>query len=364
MSHGVITVVSDNFWKEIRRHHLSPLFIYNLQNIFDLCIQHNLDGESFSILEDIIKSLMEDSEFELNSNSEEDFSVFYQELLLVIEEIDPILSDFFSKFVVSYIDSPSIDEDDIEGELNKGFDLVPYDDAGNEGDDLDSGEELKSVIVISEYTEQYLTVGFSHEFRIEEVELYDKFLTFVKKPLFYRFDLRSLRASCYLPKYIEQKKHKDGYYRLYNEKGEFLPWPNVYPCLFCTISTDSIEAQRREFGLDDNLSYRSFFTETLASMGLTLDSSACKKFTKGMQEFSQDEELAARLYQIKDFLYLEEFFSGKDLLSVEGIGKKTQYILVQNGFRLKEDLLERSKDVIRLLGKKGYKILNNVKENF
>ena len=148
MNPGVSIVVSNSFWKSIKRHHLSPLFIYNLQNIFDLCTQHNLDSESFLILEDVIKSLMEDTGFALNSNREEDFSVFYQELLLVIEEIDPILSDFFSKFVVSYIDSPSIDEDDIEGELNKGFDLVPYDDAGNEGDDLDSGEELKSVIVI------------------------------------------------------------------------------------------------------------------------------------------------------------------------------------------------------------------------
>jgi hypothetical protein len=353
----------DVWRKIIRKYNLSDLFIQNLQNIFDICDQYNLDHDSFLILYDIIEIVLEYSDINATSDDNEEFIAFYNELILNIKE-DEYLSDFFYNFVLDYSQLSILNHNQIENELDKGFDLVRYNQNVDDiiQDDMDDGD--KHCIFITEYTTDFLTLGFGSDYFLEDSDIYGKILSKIENPILFRYNLKSLDSSCHYPQYVEQKINNDNFYRVFDDEGNVLPWPNVNPCLFCTLSSEVIKKQKEKFGLDDVIAYRGFFVNILTSMGLSFNNAGYLNFILGMYQ-SSSEDLCENLYNLNKFYYLEDFFTGNELLKIHGIGPQIQNELLRNGFRIISDLLEREEDVIKILGqKRGLNIINEAQDKF
>ena len=344
--------MNDIKWRKIiAKYKLSSFFVYGLEPILSAYKKQDHLEEKYQKLLTVLENCLESTSIDYTSDEKEVFILFYLEFSKQVK-LDKELKDVFLKVIANLVPTTIQLQGTIEDDL--ALTIIKQN-----GDDI--GEQaVKTCLVITELNDDYFTISFSNDFQFIDYDIYGKIIQRMNKPKCFRFSLHNLDSIFYIPQYIEQKE-ADGIFWVEDEKGDILPWPNKTPCHFCTVDYNKIKKHMKDYNMEDDIFYRDFFFNLLSSRGLTIESQDYLYFKQQEIHKISSQQSLCKLYNLNSFYYLEDFFSGKELIQIRGVGEITLKILLKNGFRIIADLKEREKDLRELLGdKKANSILNNI----
>lgn len=341
--------MNDARWQEIiNKYKLSPMFTYGLEQFLYSSKKSGMSNDDYEEMLSILDKCLEETKADYTSNDKQELVMFYTEFsvrLLKNQRLKEVL-----------LQALNTNE-------NKGLQLsssVPQRIEDKENDNKEN--RIDSCVVITELNYKYFTVGFSNKFSLKEVGLYGNSVECLYNPIFFRFSFSNLDTSLYYPQYVIQRE-KDGIYWLEDHRGHVFPWPNIMPCHFCITDYTQIKEHINTYGLDDAIFYRDFLFGLFLERGL-LKSSSYSAFIDGeMYDIPDDKQLCKEIYELNKFYYLEEYLSGKELLNIRGVGDTIHSLLLKNGFRIVNDLLEREDELKGLLGdRRAQRILDEIKQ--